>query len=172
MRNVAATCDGWRSTWGMPVEAHVPSKSWLKGSITLKCKSILAAAILASSTLPAFADCTANEKVEVLRELKTNFLTGDYDAFFAASDPAEAIPDNVEHDTKVQLIQYIGVPVKCMDMVRKRYSDNFETLVSVFLGRDNQMVFLVFSVLKVDDEHQILGVQLSTDYNEIFQYVR
>lgn len=147
-------------------------KSWLKGSITLKCKSILAAAILASSTLPAFADCTANEKVEVLRELKTNFLTGDYDAFFAASDPAEAIPDNVEHDTKVQLIQYIGVPVKCLDMVRKRYSDNFETLVSVFLGRDNQMVFLVFSVLKVDDEHQILGVQLSTDYSEIFQYVR
>ncbi|MDO6758446.1 hypothetical protein Q4598_19580 [Phaeobacter inhibens] len=143
-----------------------------KVSITLKCKGILAAVILASSTFPAFADCTTNEKVEALRELKTSFLTGDYDAFFTASDPTEAIPDNVEHDTKVQLIQYIGVPVKCVDMVRKRYSNNFETLVAVFLGSDNQMVFLFFSVLKVDDEHQILGVQLSTDYSEIFQYVR
>lgn len=145
---------------------------WLKESITLNCKSILAAVILASSISPAFADCTANEKVEVLRELKVNFLTGDYDAFFTASDPTEAIPDNVENDTKVQLIQYIGVPVKCVDMVRKRYSDSFETLVSVFLGRDNQMVFLFFSTLNVDDEHQILGVQLSTDYSEILQYVR
>lgn len=153
-------------------DAHSLENHPLKGIITLRCKSILAAIVLAFSTFAAFADCTSNEKIEVLRELKTDFLTGDYDAFFKASDPTEAIPESVEQDTKVQLIQYIGVPAKCMDMIRKRYSDSFETLLTVFLGRNDQMVFLFFSALKVDEEYRILGVQLSTDYSEIFRYVR
>jgi len=103
------------------------------------------AAVIAFSAFPAFSGCVDNEELEILRDLKSDFLTGNYDAFFEASDPSAMLPDNVELDTKVNIIQHIGVPTDCLDMVRKRHSESFETLITVFLNDDGQMIFLFSS---------------------------
>lgn len=120
----------------------------------------------------AIADCRSGEEVDIFRELKTDFLEGEYDRFFSKADPSGALPEKALQDTKVKLIQYIGVPVTCVDMVEKVYSNNYRTLLTAFLGKKGEMVFFFFSALRVDGRDKIIGVQLSTDYSEIYKYVR
>lgn len=133
---------------------------------------LLSVFFVSLSAFAASANCLEAEKSELFRELKNDFLSGNYDAFFDKSDSGGAIPKDALQGTKVQLIQYIGVPRTCIDMARKSYSDNFKTLLTAFVGSQGQIVYIFFSMLAIDGVEEIVWVQLSTDYSEIHQYLR
>ncbi|WP_317055238.1 hypothetical protein [Roseovarius rhodophyticola] len=120
----------------------------------------------------ASADCLQDEDVEIFSELKQHFLDGDFDLFFEKADPAEVLTAETLLETKVLLVQYIGVPATCIDMYRKQYSENYVTLITVFLGENRETVYFFFSAIKVNDVFEVVGVQLSNEYEEIYKFLR
>lgn len=117
------------------------------------------------------ADCLEDEQIPVFRELKEHLLSGSYDAFFEASDNTNALPEATLHETKVKLVQYLGVPKTCVMMTTRRYSENFIASLTAFIGSNGQHLYTYFASVRIEDVDELVWVQISTDFSEILRFV-
>ncbi|MEW2912419.1 hypothetical protein [Leisingera sp. JC11] len=117
------------------------------------------------------ADCLENEKIPVFRELKEHMLSGNYDAFFEASDHTKALSEATLNETKVKLVQYLGVPKTCVMMAMRRYSENFVASLTAFVGSNGQYLYAYFASVRIEGEDELVWVQISTDFSEILSFV-
>lgn len=129
------------------------------------------ALLLIAIASTAQANCIEENEAPVFRQLKQHLLVGDYDKFFETSN-TQALSGEAVHQTKVQLVQYLGVPKTCVTMSSRRHSESFETSMVVFIGEDGQHLYTYFAALTVDGVSELVWSQISTDFSKMLEFLR
>ncbi len=149
----------------------ISEQSFIYGTELMHQKFWATALLLTAVASTVQANCIEENEEPIFRQLKQHLLVGDYDEFFETSK-TQALSDELIHQTKVQLVQYLGVPRTCVTVSNRRHSESFETSLVAFIGEDGQHLYTYFAALSVDGVPELVWSQISTDFSEMLDFLR
>ncbi len=111
------------------------------------------------------------ETPEMITLSAAQMMSGEYSKFVSLIDPKEKLPDSTRNKLSVGLEEFAPDGFGDCALLTQDSHPNFVASWLLF-SNDDEHVFLFLAVAKVKNEWLAMKVQVSTDFDEIYSFVR